>query len=51
MREKEDDKLIPYRGPPASARDDVLKKFPFQARLAPVDPDPAKSKGGFWPFR
>jgi hypothetical protein len=50
VREKEDDKLIRYRGPPASARDDVLKKFPFEARLRPVNLEPVKAKGGFWPF-
>lgn len=50
MRDKEDDKLIRYRGPLPSARDDVLKKFPFEARLRPVDSEPTKPKGGFWPF-
>jgi len=50
VREREDDTVIRYRGPPASARDDVLKKFPFEARLRPVDLEPTKPKGGFWPF-
>jgi hypothetical protein len=50
MREKEDDNAIRYRGPLPSARDDVLKKFPFEARLRPVDPESSKPKGGFWPF-
>lgn len=50
MRDREDDKIIRYRGPPASARDDVLKKFPFEARLRPLDHAPTKPKSGIWPF-
>lgn len=51
MRDREDDKVIRYRGPPSSARDDVLKKFPFQARLGPMASEPTKPRGGIWPFR
>lgn len=51
MREKEDDKLIRYRGPLPSARDDVLRKFPFQARLAPFNTEPSEPKRGVWPFK
>jgi hypothetical protein len=50
MRDKEDDGLIRYRGPPAAARNDVLRKFPFQARLAPLDVKPPEPKRGIWPF-
>ncbi len=50
VREKEDDKLIRYRGPLPSARDKILTKFPFEPRLAAVDPDPPKSKS-MWPFK
>jgi hypothetical protein len=51
MRETEDDKLIRYRGPLPSARDDVLKKFPFEARLAAFNMQPAEPKRGLWPFK
>jgi hypothetical protein len=52
MREKEDDdRLIRYRGPLPSARNDVLTKFPFEARLPRVDAEPSKPKGGLWPFK
>lgn len=50
VRETEDEPLIRYRGPPASARDDVLKKIPFEPRLQQIDPEPGKQKSGFWPF-
>ncbi len=51
MREHEDDKLIRYRGPLPSARDDMLKKFPFEARLAAYDAQDSERKRGFWPFK
>lgn len=51
MRDREDDRVIRYRGPPSSARDNVLKKFPFQARLGAMASGPTKPRGGFWPFR
>lgn len=51
MRENEEDALIRYRGPLPEARDDILKKFPFEARLAEFDPkDPKPKRGGIWPF-
>lgn len=50
MREREDDKLIRYRGPLPSAREDVLKKFPFEARLAAFATKSPEPKRGFWPF-
>lgn len=33
MRQEETESAIRFRGPPAAARNDVLKKFPFQPRL------------------
>lgn len=33
MRQEESESAIRFRGPPAAARNDVLKKFPFQPRL------------------
>lgn len=51
MRDHEDDALIRYRGPLPSARDDILKKFPFEARLAAYDAKNAEPKRGFWPFK
>ncbi len=51
MRETEDDKLIRYRGPLPSARDDVLKKLPFEARLAGLAPQATEPKRGIWPFK
>lgn len=51
VREREDDKVIRYRGPLPSARDDVLKKFPFEARLAAFATQEPAPKRGFWPFK
>lgn len=52
MRETEDDALIRYRGPPASARDDVLTKVPFEGRLAAfTSTQTSEPKKGFWPFK
>jgi hypothetical protein len=51
MRDSEKDTLIRYRGPLASARDDVLKKFPFEARLAAFDTLAAEPKRGFRLFK
>lgn len=51
MRDKEDDKVIRYRGPLPSARDDVLRKFPFEARLAAFATKSPEPKRGFWPFK
>lgn len=50
MRQTENDAFTRFRGPPLKARDDVLKRFPFQPRL-PSTPEPPESpKRGFWPF-
>lgn len=51
MRDREDDRVIRYRGPLPSARDDVLKKFPFEARLSAYEPAAPEPKKGFWPFK
>jgi hypothetical protein len=51
VRESEPDNLIRYRGPPASARNAVLTKFPFQPRLTPIDPEPSEPKRGFRLFK
>lgn len=51
MRETEEGDLIRYRGPPPSARDDVLRKFPFEARLASFGATPEEPKRSFWPFK
>jgi hypothetical protein len=49
MRQEEPDNLIRYRGPPVVARNEVLKKFPFQPRLsAPPEPIPPP-KRSTWP--
>ncbi|MGE0829382.1 MAG: TIR domain-containing protein [Hyphomonadaceae bacterium] len=51
MRDGESDALIRYRGPPSSARDDVLRKIPFEARLAAFATKAPEAKRGFWPFK
>lgn len=51
MRDREDNQIIRYRGPLTSARDDVLKKFPFEARLASLPSEQPAPKRGFWPFK
>jgi hypothetical protein len=50
MRTGEEDRHIRYRGPLPSARDDVLRKFPYEARLASLTTS-TPAKRGFWPFR
>ena len=50
MRQEETDQTIRFRGPPRSARDNVLRKFPFQPRLVDPDPLPPPPKRGFWGF-
>lgn len=50
MRQEETDQTIRFRGPPRSARDDVLRTFPFQPRLVDPDPLPPPPKRGFWGF-
>ena len=49
MRQEETENNMKFRGPPAFARADVLKRFPFHPRLppAPFEPPP---KRGFWSF-
>jgi hypothetical protein len=49
VRQAEQDKAIRFRGPLAAQRDDVLKRFPFQARLPDVDLPPPQ-KRGLWGF-
>jgi hypothetical protein len=49
MRQEETDANMRFRGPPAFARDDVLKRFPFHPRLPPVSYGPT-AKRGFWSF-
>lgn len=49
MRQEETDVNMRFRGPPAFARDDVLKRFPFHPRLPPVTHEPP-AKRGFWSF-
>lgn len=51
VREHEDDQLIRYRGPLPDARDDILNKFPFEARLAAYETNQTEHKRGFWPFK
>lgn len=48
MRQEETDANLRFRGPPAFARDEVLKRFPFHPRLPPVSFEPTKR--GFWSF-
>ncbi len=50
MRQEETDAKIRFRGPPAFARSDVLKRFPFQPRLPPRPLDEPTSRRGFWSF-
>ncbi|MFZ2031741.1 MAG: TIR domain-containing protein [Vitreimonas sp.] len=51
MRQEETESTVRFRGPPAAARSNVLKNFPFQARLTPLDPSsPTTPKKGPWPF-
>lgn len=50
IRQNENDQQIRYRGPLPSSRDDVLRKFPFEARLAAFGTEVPKPKG-LWPFK
>ncbi len=50
VRQTEADKAFRFRGPPEKARDDVLTRFPFQARLRSAAEPPESPKRGFWPF-
>lgn len=47
MRQDEKDQRIRFRGPPQKARDDVMKRFPFQPRLPPASAPPPQAKRGF----
>lgn len=49
MRQDETDTNLRFRGPPAFARADVLKRFPFHPRLPPVE-FARSAKRGFWSF-
>lgn len=49
VRQSESDAHIRFRGPPAFARDDVLKRFPLRPRLPPAPLEPPQ-KRGFWSF-
>lgn len=49
VRQDESDSTIRYRGPLAEQRLDVLKRFPFQARLPDVELPPPP-KRGLWGF-
>lgn len=50
MRQEETDRHVRFRGPPLKARDEVLKRFPFQPRLpTPAEPF-ASPKKTFWQF-
>ncbi|MBL8550496.1 MAG: TIR domain-containing protein [Hyphomonadaceae bacterium] len=52
MRQEESDATLRFRGPPESARVEVLKKLPFQPRLSPaLDPPPAPKRDFFRFFR
>lgn len=48
FRQKEADNAIRFRGPTTAALDDVLRKHPLQARLAPVNLPPTHRKRGIW---
>lgn len=50
MRQGESDQRLRFRGPPLQARDEVLKRFPFQARLLSPPEPLAHQKKGFWRF-
>jgi hypothetical protein len=49
VRQDESDANIRFRGPPASARNEVLKRFPFQPRLPPRAYEQAP-KRSLWSF-
>lgn len=48
MRQEESDNTIRYRGPTGAALDKVMRKHPFQPRLAPVDLPTPPPRRGFW---
>jgi hypothetical protein len=48
MRQGETDQHLRFRGPPLKARDEVLKRFPFQPRLATPDAPPPPAKRTLW---
>lgn len=48
MRQGENDQHIRFRGPPQKARDDVMKRFPFQPRLPPAAAPPPQAKRGLF---
>jgi hypothetical protein len=48
MRQDEPAGTIRYRGPPSAARTEVLKKFPFEPRLAAVEVFSPRAKRGIW---
>ena len=48
MRQDEPENTIRFRGPPPAARNDVLRKFPFQPRLAPPAPLSPPPKRSLW---
>jgi len=50
MRQEETDQHLRFRGPPLQARDEVLKRFPFQPRLAPTDDESPPQKRNLWRF-
>jgi len=50
MRQDEPDPVFQFRGPTASARSNVLTKFPLRSRFAPVEQtEPARRRRRFWP--
>ncbi len=50
MRQEETEPALAFRGPPTAARNEVLKRYPFQPRLTPFDLDPPRPKRKLWPF-
>jgi hypothetical protein len=48
VRQAETEKSIRYRGPLAEQRNDVLRKFPFTARLAAFEPPPPPKPPTIW---
>lgn len=48
VRQEEPDETIRFRGPPAFARNEVLRVYPFRSRLPPALSQPSKRR--FWGF-
>jgi hypothetical protein len=48
VRQSETDPTKRFRGPPQAARDSVLRRFPFQARLAAPDAPITPTSASFW---